>query len=322
MITVMITSASISPNPSRPRHRLRRIPPVSSPSRTSIPSPPSNQASLKIARIGLRSRRHSPFFPDQSPGAHPNLSFSRKEEKIYVINRDNHGRFNSTTDNSSAGKSGRRQMAPMASPPIELHVYFGGSSDNINIALPSRRRSLLTWTSVPTLTLPARFAEHLRKRPQPAARLAVDTFHYSSNANPYSTLRRHQSRYTNYLKHCRLCQRRRIRPQNRRSHCPKRQSLFRYANELDVYASAAFHTAATPVISPSSQSFHRHTFRHDHRQHDRAPSLHNERLNPHHRLDSYAGATLSPPRNHQSHCTAPAHAKCRRQPDYTLQTQL
>jgi len=218
---------------------------------------PSNQASLNSADRDLGSGGIL-LLPDQ-PGAHPHLLIQvGKEGKIYVINRDNMGGFNSTTDNALQEISAVN--GAWASPAYwNGNVYFGGSSDNIKSFPITNGVLASTWTSrSPTgYAFPGASPSISANGTTGGIAWAVDTSAYSSNGNAIL----HAYDATNlatqlFVSNALSANAASIATKFVVPTVANGKVYLGTANELDVYGLGGPSTpAATPVISPASQTF-------------------------------------------------------------------
>jgi len=218
---------------------------------------PSNQASLNSADRDVASGGVL-LLPDQ-PGAHPHILIQvGKEGKIYVINRDSMGGFNSTTDNALQEVSAVN--GAWASPAYwNGNVYFGGSSDNIKSFPVTNGVLASTWTSrSPTgYPFPGASPSISANGTTNGIAWAVDTSAYSSNGNAIL----HAYDATNlatqlFISTAVSTNAAGIATKFVVPTVANGKVYLGTANELDVYGLGGPSTpAATPVISPASQTF-------------------------------------------------------------------
>jgi len=218
---------------------------------------PSNQATLNsqdkdVASGGIL------LLPDQ-PGAHPHLLIQvGKEGKIYVINRDNMGGFNSATDN--ALQEVTAVNGHWASPAYwNGNVYFGGSSDNIKLIPITNGVLASTWTSrSPTgYPFPGASPSISANGTTNGIAWAVDTSAYSSSGNAilhaYDATNLASQLFTSSAISSNTAG---IATKFVFPIVANGKVYLGTANELDVYGLGGPATpTATPLISPSSQSF-------------------------------------------------------------------
>src|SRR5882724_6720313 len=218
---------------------------------------PSNQASLNSADRDVGSGGIL-LVPDQ-PGAHPHVLIQvGKEGKIYVINRDNMGGLNTTTDNVLQEISAVN--GAWASPAYwNGNVYFGGSGDNIKSFPITNGVLASTWTSRSPTGYPFPGASPSISANGTTSSIvwAVDTSAYSSNGNAIlhaydaTNLATQLFISTGVSTNAAGIVINFVVPT-----VANGKVYLGTANELDVYGLGGPSTpAATPVISPSSQTF-------------------------------------------------------------------